>query len=128
MGYRRIIALIFTLIIFAFLHVFFQTEIIKMGYQTKENEDIFQELIENNHVLKYNIYALESPYSLGRYILTKNSNLKLMEPFQVLSLKQGPSKESSNKNKEIISLFDNYIFLSLRKFFTGKQAEAETIK
>lgn len=94
----------------------------------KKNEDKFQEFIDNNRVLKYNIYALESPYSLERFVLAENSNLKNLEPFQVLSLYPESKTQYSKKNKGKFFLFDNALFLSLRKFFTGKQAEAKTIK
>lgn len=124
----HIITLIFVLILFAFLHVFLQTETIKLGYQTKKNEDRLQQLVENNHVLKYNICSLESPYRLERYLLVKNSDLKTLEPVQIFGLSRGSKSRYTNKDRKESLLFNNYIFLSLKKLFTGKQAEAKTIK
>ncbi len=124
----KIIALIFMFIIFAFLHVFLQTETIKLGYQVKKNEDKLQELIDNNHVLKYNIYALESPYSLDRHVLLKDSNLKALKPFQVLGLYPESNTGYIEVDKNRNPLLRNPVFLAFRKLFTGRQAEAKTIK
>ncbi|MBL7198027.1 MAG: hypothetical protein ISS47_08000 [Candidatus Omnitrophica bacterium] len=124
----KIVTLIFIFILFAFLHIFLQTEIIKLGYEVKKNEDSFQELIDNNHILKYNIYVLESPYSLDRHVLVKNSNLKVLKPVQVLGLYSESDIGYLERDKRNNPLLKNPVFLALRKFFTGKQAEAKTIK
>lgn len=119
-----IIIIIFIFFVFAFLQVFLQTEIIKLGYQVKRNEDKLQEVIDNNNILKYNIYALESPKNLDKYASIKNSNLKILKPVQVVSLKSQTKQKHSQDNKKT----RNPIFLALMRFFSGKQAEAKTIK
>ena len=125
----RIIAIIFIVIFFAFFHVFLQTEIIKLGYEVKDNEDTMQQLLENKRVLQYNIYTLESPYRLERYVVAKSSSLKHLDPIHVLGLYSESRPEYvSNKKDSKESLFDNSLLLSLKKLFTGKQAEAKTIK
>jgi len=124
----KIITLILIFILFSFLSVFLHTEIIKLGYEIKKNEDKFQELIDNNRILKYNIYALESPYSLDRHVLLKNSNLKALKPFQVLGVYSELTIEQINIEESRPSWFKNPVFVTLKKFFVGKQAEAKTIK
>lgn len=124
----KIVVLIFTFILFSFLHVFLQTEIMKLGYRVKQKEDKLQELVDNNHVLKYNVYVLESPYSLDRHVLLKDSNLKALRPIQVLGLYPESDPGYIEAAKSSNSLFKGPVFLALRKFFTGKQAEAKTIK
>lgn len=124
----KIITLILIFVSFSFLHVFLQTEIIKLGYEVKKNEDRLQEFVEDNYVLKYNICALESPRRLDRYIVEKNSNLKTLEPFQILRLYSKPNPIYGEAEKNVDSLFNRPAFLALRKFFIGRQAEAKTIK
>ena len=129
MSVSRTIFFIFMAILFAFLHVFLQTETIKMGYQLKRNEDALQELIENNRVLHYNIYALESPYRLERYVGKKQAALKHLEPLHVLSVQAAHEKElASAKDVAQEPPLDDSLLLSLQKLFAGKQAEAKTIK
>ncbi|NQU19521.1 hypothetical protein HQ550_05160 [bacterium] len=124
----KIIIINLICVVFALFHVFLQTEITKLGYQIKKNEDRFQELIEDNHILKYNVYTLESPYSLNKYALLDNSNLRILRPAQVFGLypEFKPNLLKEDKNKNFLS--KNPVFIALRRFFTGKQAEAKTIK
>lgn len=124
----KIIALIFIFVVFAFIHVFLQTEIIKLGYQVKKNGDRAQELVDNNNILKYNIYALESPFSLDKYVSSKSPNLRTIKPIQVLSLYSESKIKYLEKDKKNTFLFNNQIFLALKKFFSSKQAEARAIK
>ncbi|MFH1622091.1 MAG: hypothetical protein ABIA97_03100 [Candidatus Omnitrophota bacterium] len=124
----KIITLILIFILFSFLHVFLHTEIIKLGYEVKKNEDKFQELIDNNHILKYNIYTLESPYSLDRHVLLKNANLKALKPFQVLEVYSEPAIEHVDIETSRATWLKNPVFVALKKFFVSKQAEAKTIK
>ena len=125
----RIVTFILLIMFFAFLHVFLQTEIIKVGYRVKHNEDTMQELTENNRVLHYNIYALESPYRLEQYVAKRNFTLKHLEPIQVLSVY--PKRETRYvriKERKKQPLLDSSLLLSLKKLFIGKQAEAKTIQ
>lgn len=124
----KIIILIFMFIAFAFLHVFLQIEIIKLGYQVKRNEDRFQELVDNNNILKYNIYALESPYSLNKYAQANSPTLRILKPVQVLSLYTASKTKYFQQDKNKSFLFNSPVFLALKKLFSGRQAEARTIK
>lgn len=123
----EVASLIAVFLVFSFAHVFFQTEIIKLGYQTKHNEDVLQDLVEDNHVLQYNICMLESPYSLERQVLTKGSALKDLEPFQVLSFAP-EAKNTKMAHGETAQEPESTILLSLQRFFTGKEAEAESLQ
>jgi hypothetical protein len=108
--------------------VFLQTETIKLGYEVKNKEDKLEQLIDNNHVLKYNIYALESPYSLDKRVLLQDSNLKALKPIQVMGLYTESTPGSIDTDNRKNSLFNGPALLALKKFFTGRQAEAKTIK
>ena len=124
----NVVKLILVFIIFSFLHVFLQTETIKLGYEVKSKEDKLEQLTDSNHVLKYNIYALESPYSLDKRVLLQDSSLKTLKPIQVLGLyaesTPGRTEVANRRNP----LFNGPVVLALKKFFTGGQAEAKTIK
>jgi len=126
MRISKIITLNLVFVSFALLHVFLQTEITKLGYIVKKNEDKCQDLIDNNRVLKYNVYALESPNTLDKYVLLKDSKLKILKPVQVLGM---PSKSESSYSakKEKDSLANkNSVFLVFKRFVSARQTEAET--
>lgn len=125
----RIIISIFLIMFFAFFQVFLRTEMMKLGYRVKQNEDTMQELLEDNRVLHYNIYALESPYRLERYVANRNSSLKHLNPIQVVSAYPEQATQYVRiKERKKQPLLDNSLLLSLKKLFVGKQAEAKTIQ
>ncbi|MDD5006133.1 MAG: hypothetical protein PHS93_06500 [Candidatus Omnitrophica bacterium] len=128
MRMSKIIIINFTFVIFALLHVFLQTEITKLGYEIKRNEDKFQRLVDNNNILKYNIYALESPHSLDKYVSLNNSKLKILKPVQVFGLYPKAESKYVAENKSNNLLSNNAVLVTLRKIFASKQAEAKTIK
>ncbi|MDD5617847.1 MAG: hypothetical protein PHG69_02030 [Candidatus Omnitrophica bacterium] len=128
MKISKIITLNFIFVAFALLHVFLQTEITKLGYQVKNNEDKCQEIVDSNYVLKYNIYALESPGNLDKYVLLKNSNLKMLKPVQVVGLSSESAPVYLRKKEDGSLLSNNSVFLVLKRLVSPKQAEAKTIK
>lgn len=121
----RIITLNFVFVAFALLHVFLQTEITKLGYRVKQNEDKCQGVIDNNRVLKYNIYALESPNTLDKYVLLNNSKLKTLRPVQVLGLHPQSEPAYSAKKESNNLLAKNSLFLGLKRFISARQVKAE---
>jgi hypothetical protein len=122
----KIIVLNFVFVSFALLHVFLQTEITKLGYETKKNEDKCQELIDNNRVLKYNVYALESPNTLDKYVLLKDSKLKVLKPVQVEGISSQSSPSYLARRVNSAQPDKNSLLLVLKRFVSVKQAEAET--
>ncbi|MDD5292229.1 MAG: hypothetical protein PHY46_03505 [Candidatus Omnitrophica bacterium] len=125
MRISKIIGLNIFIVIFALIHVFLQTEITKLGYQAKQNEDRCQGLVDNNRVLKYNIYALESPNTLDKYVLLKNSKLKVLKPVQVFGLYPGQESEYLAKKENSGLPNKNSAFLVFRKFVSARPAEAK---
>jgi hypothetical protein len=119
----KMVMLIFVFVLVAFFHVFLQTEIIKLGYEVKKNEDRLQELVDNNRVLNYNIYALESPYSLDKHVLLKNSNLKSLKPIQVLGLYSDSDSNYFDKQGNIF--FNNPVFLAFKKLLVSNRHKQE---
>jgi len=122
----KVILLISIFFLFAFLQVYIQTETIKLGYKTKQNEDNLEELVDNNRVLRYNISTLESPAHLDKHILNNDSDLKIVNPVQILSL-------NNNRKPKVLALSktaktDNQFVLALKQIFSAKQAEAKTTK
>jgi hypothetical protein len=128
MKISKIIILNIIFVVFALLHVFLQTEITKLGYQVKKNEDKCQELIDTNRVLKYNIYALESPNTLDKYVLLKDSHLKVLKPAQVLGLNIKAESTYLQKKENSGALVKNSVVFALKRLLSAKQAEAKTIK
>ena len=126
MRYNKIITLIVIFTVFAFLHVFFQTEILKLGYTVKEKEDVFQHVTDTNRTLRFNNYVLESPYNLERYV-SVDSQLSIAKPHQIINVVYGrPKQQGSSQDQQMRFRFP--VLVQLRNIFSGRTAEAETIQ
>ena len=121
----KIIIVISLVTCWALSHVYLQTEIIKLGYQIKDKEDVFQEFADNNRVLKHNVFALESPCSFENNLLLADSSMQMLNPSQVLNLYSATKKEVGQEQE--MGFLKNPMFLAIRKIFSGKPAEAKPI-
>jgi len=131
MKIHKIIPIVLAITIIGLIKVYLQTEIIKIGYQLKERQDQFQQLVDNNNVLKYNIFVLESPYTLGRKIFLTDAHINIIKPSQVVSIsttesKQLPQQQIPQQQNQID--LKHPILWAVKKFLTGSAAEAQPIK
>jgi len=125
MRISKIIGINFIIVVFALIHVFLQTEITKLGYQVKQNEDKCQETVDNNRVLKYNIYALESPNTLDKYVLLKDSKLKVLKPAQVFGLYPEHNSVYLAKKENNSLPNSNSALAVFKKLISARPAEAK---
>jgi len=121
----KLIIIISLVTCWALSHVYLQTEIIKLGYQIKDKEDSYQELTDNNRVLKHNVFALESPCSFENNMLLADSSMQMLKPSQVLNLYSVTKSQVSQEQET--GFLRNPVFLAIRKIFSGKPAEAKPI-
>jgi hypothetical protein len=68
---------------------------------------------------------LESPSTLDKYVLLKDSKLKILKPVQVLGMpSESESSYLAKKDKNSL-LGKKSVFLALKRFVSAKQIEAE---
>jgi hypothetical protein len=96
-----------------------------LGYQLKKNEDKCQEFIDTNRVLKYNIYALESPNTLDKYVLLKDSKLKMLKAAQVMAISSQAQASYLTQRENNNLLTHNPLSLVLKRFVSVRQTQAE---
>ena len=126
MKITKITVIILLITFIALSQVYLQTEIVKLGYQIKERQDQYQQLVDNNNVLKYNIFVLESPYNLEKNICLADSRVNIVRPSQVMNLYA--IQNSQLVQEESQGLLKHPVFLAIKKFFAGRPAEAKPIK
>lgn len=122
MKLSKFILLIGTITLISLIYLYQETETIKLAYTTSKKSKYYQDLLEQNRNISYNIDTLKSVTLLGNKVLGANSNFEIPKPTQLAELKLKKSKNlkiASSKQKPNLILS----FFSLKS-----QAEAQTIK
>jgi hypothetical protein len=68
MSFKKTISFLFSLTFFSLIFVFFQTQIITLGYCVQSKRNLYQQLVDENDTLRYGIKRLESLEVLGKRI------------------------------------------------------------
>lgn len=123
--------------ILSLVYVFQQTEILKLAYQADKNSSLFQELYNENIILKYNLDSLSSLPHLGKVLINKEENFEIPKSSQLATLEvfsegketAGPLRQAKHKALNL-SLFNvKFPWLSgIAYDLASRQAEAKTIK
>lgn len=106
--------------LFSLLYVCLQTEIFRLGYVAEKNQAVFQDLLDKNSILRYNI---ERKASLVRIFnkVSECADYEMPDTYQLVrltSLKEGlATRARSPKRENFVSRF----------FSIKRQAEAKTI-
>lgn len=112
-----IITIIVTMVSLLYVHQ--QFALVKLSYDMDIKEKKFNQLLDQNKILAYNVFKLKSPLNLSRY----NNNFKIASSNQIISANP---KLVSRRNNIILakrSGFNVFGILTLKR-----QAEAQTIK
>jgi hypothetical protein len=107
---------------FAFLYVYQQTEILRLAYIGQKRTGIFEDLLDKNSILRYNLEKSVSLTSIGEKI-SERAQLQMPEAYRLVELspgEQGYLKTSSRGPKK-----ENAFS---RHFGIKTQAEAKTVK
>jgi len=118
------------------VYVFQQTEIIKLAYQTDRKSSLYQELSNENIILKYDLDTLNSLSHLGKTLVAKEAKFELPNGSQLATLElpyglSGLRPLRQTKRKALtLSLFNlKSLWLSdIAEDLASRQAEAKTIK
>lgn len=106
--------------LFSLLYVYQQTEILRFAYTQQKQNVVFQELLDKNSILRYNIEKNLSLVNIGTSV-SNRSDFQMPDKYQLVRLvpsKEGLTFAQGAPNKET---------LLSRVFGLKRQAEARTI-
>ena len=106
--------------LFSLFYVYQQTEILRLAYVEQKQYGIFQELLDKNSLLRYNIEKKSSLVNIGSSV-SAQSDYVMPEKYQLVRLvpsKEGVTLAQGSPNKETLLSFI---------FGIRRQAEARTI-
>lgn len=104
----------------ALLYVWQQTEIFRLGYAGSKKAVVCQELLDRNHVLRYNIERSSSLVRLGTRI-DRDSSFVMPDTYRLVRL--GYSRDTQRATR----ITEKKESLAFRIFGIKRQAEAKTI-
>ena len=118
MRVSKFLTITFFITNFSLLYVYQQTEIFRLAYVGQKKTTIFEDLLDKNSVLRYNIESNASLVHIGNKI-SGDADFEMPNSFRLISMagKGSKLKAQSAKRETIIS----------RVFGVKKQAEAKTI-
>lgn len=114
----KFLLIAFTFTFFSLLYVHQQTEIFRLAYQGQKRFTIFQDLLDKNTILRYNIDKNASLVRIGNRV-SGNNNYEIPSTYRLVR------SESSEEVKFSQYVHRNNILAHL--FEIKKQAEANTI-
>ena len=76
-----------TVTLFALVFVQLQVEIVRFAYACKERENIYDKLLDDRELLRYNIYTFESADNVGRFLEGAHEHLRFAEKGQLAELR-----------------------------------------
>ena len=106
--------------LFSLLYVCLQTEIFRLGYVAEKNQAVFQDLLDKNNILRYNIERKASLVHIFNKV-SDCADFEMPDTYQLvrlISLKEGLGTRARNLKRE------NFVS---RFFSIKRQAEAKTI-
>lgn len=120
MKLTRFYSAVFTVTLMSLVFVHQQIEIIKQGYKMQSSQKQFNELLDQNSMLEYNVIALKSPHILESRLASSNIQMVLPERWQVVRVASTGIREESGSGEKTKPLLYSFF-----KFFTfSKEAQA----
>lgn len=120
MRLNKFLSMIICVTLFSLLYVYQQTEILRLAYSEQRQYAVFQELLDKNSILRYNIEKNCSLVNIGGSV-SNHSDFQMPDKYQLVRLvptKEGVTFARGAANKET---------LLARIFGIKRQAEARTI-
>jgi len=85
MRQNKFLSLIIFVTFFSILYVYQQSEIVRLAYAEQKQNLVFQELLDKNSVLRYNIEKSCSLVNIGTALLS-NSDFQMPDKYQLVKL------------------------------------------
>jgi hypothetical protein len=120
MKLSKFLTAIFITTLFSLLYVYQQTEIFRFAYLGEKKQALFQDLLDNNNILRYNVNKNASLVQIGNSVL-ECVDYEMPKAYRLVSLV--PSEDSLRLKRD--SLNKETVLSKL--FGIKRQAEAETI-
>ena len=120
MRLNKFLSLIISVTLFSVFYVYQQSEIVRLAYAEQKQHMVFQDLLDKNSLLRYNIEKNCSLVNIGN-TLSSRSDFQMPEKYQLVRLV--PTKAGVTFTQ---GLGTRETLLS-RIFGPNKQAEARTI-
>ncbi len=120
MRLNKFLTIIISVTLFSLFYVYQQTEILRLAYGEQRHQVVFQELLDRNSILRYNIEKSCSLVNIGGSV-SNRSDFQMPDKYQLVRLvpsKEGLTLARGMPYKET---------LLSRVFGIKKQAEARTI-
>jgi len=102
------------------LYVYQQTEIFTLAYAAQKRVSVFQELLDTNTLLRYNIGKCSSLVRIGNKI-SQSSDFQMPDTYQLVQL------HYSGEGVKVAGRLPKKESLAARFFGIKRQAEAQTI-
>lgn len=120
MRLNKFLSAVIFITFFSVLYVYQQSEIIRLAYTGQKQHLVFQELLDKNSILRYNIEKNSSLVNIGNN-LSKGSDFQMPDKYQLVKLV--PSAAGITLS-EVAGSRQN---LMSRIFGLNRQAEAKTL-
>jgi len=105
---------------FSLLYVYQQTDIFRLAYVGQRKQALYQDLLDKNNILRYNIKVKASLVQIGSTI-SSNTDYEMPNTYRLVRL--SPSREGLNVKEQSL----NRETIISRLFGIKRQAEAKTI-
>ncbi|PIP18768.1 MAG: hypothetical protein COT38_00805 [Candidatus Omnitrophica bacterium CG08_land_8_20_14_0_20_41_16] len=120
MRLNKFLSSIIFVTLFSVLYVYQQSEIVRLAYAEEKQHIAFQELLDRNSVLRYNIEKNCSLINIGNTLFGR-SDFQMPDKYQLVRL------VPTNAGATFVKAAGNKETLLSRIFGLNKQAEAKTI-
>lgn len=109
------------------LHVFLQTEIVKFGYEINSASQILDTQKDKQTSLQFVLSSMQSPLNIDKSLSSDKDVYQLPDSFKLVKLSPAGSSVDSGMTApdRAAPVLRRFAFST---FFTGRQAEARTIK
>lgn len=116
----RLIIVILLGTVFSILYVYQQAEIFRLAYEGEKKQGVFQELLDKNNVLRYNIERNASLTRIGNKV-SKDEQFQMPDTCRFVKVGNQPGNAVKNQPETGV------VNLAARIFSIKRQAEARTV-
>ncbi len=117
---HKFLSLVFVITSFSLLYVYQRTEIFRLGYVGQKKLTVFQDLLDHNTILRYNIEKKASLVQIGDKV-SKSASFQMPDSYRLVRLAR------SSVNSRIKPQLAERENIVSRFFGIKRQAEAKTI-
>lgn len=103
MKFHKIILIIVCVTVFSVVYVYQQTQIFCLAYTGEKKQETYQDLLDKNNLLRYNVNVITSVSSIGPKVM-KGSEFEM--PIKTAVVKLGTPKKAISVKSRLAGLID----------------------